>query len=307
MPAQAQAKLAGMRAAIVDFGSCARPTYPKDALRHERTGTVDLRFLVAADGKVKEAKVTSSSGHADLDEAALSALEKCLFKPGTVDGQAQESWTNVKYVWTLEPAATSKAISNATTLPPGTTAAKVDFNTCDRPIYPKDALRHERTGVVRLNFTIGVDGSVKNADVRRSSGHTDLDEAALTALSKCRFKPGMKDGQPIESTTNVQYVWTLESGTADRQAKINFQTCTMPTYPAKALAEKRSGTVILKFLVDEDGRAENNELVRTSGSPDLDRVATDAFDKCRFIPAVKAGKPVKDSATVYYTWTLPPQ
>jgi protein TonB len=79
----------------------------------------------------------------------------------------------------------------------------------------------------------------------------------------------------------------------------------MPAYPASALAEKRSGTVVLSYYVDEEGRAEKNLLVRTSGHADLDKAATDAFDKCRFTTAVKDGQRVKGWATVYYTWTLP--
>ncbi|NRR30112.1 TonB family protein [Oxalobacteraceae bacterium] len=89
-------------------------------------------------------------------------------------------------------------------------AAVVDMSTCAKPEYPKSSLRNEETGTVNLQFLIGVDGHVVKADVVKSSGFRDLDRAAVAALSKCRFKPGMVDGKPEQSVAPVQYVWTLD-------------------------------------------------------------------------------------------------
>jgi len=93
---------------------------------------------------------------------------------------------------------------------PAKTPAVVDFNTCAKPEYPKSSLRNEETGTSTILFQIAADGSVKGASVQKSSGFRDLDRAALTALSKCKFKPGTENGQPVESQQPVQYVWTLE-------------------------------------------------------------------------------------------------
>jgi protein TonB len=93
---------------------------------------------------------------------------------------------------------------------PARTPAVVDFNTCEKPEYPKSSLRNEETGTSTILFQIAADGSVKGASVQKSSGFRDLDRAAMTALSKCRFKPGTENGQPVESQQPVQYVWTLE-------------------------------------------------------------------------------------------------
>ncbi len=54
-------------AAVTDFNTCAKPEWPKASLRNEETG-----------------------------------ITKCRFKPGTVDGKPEQSWTQVSYVWTLE-------------------------------------------------------------------------------------------------------------------------------------------------------------------------------------------------------------
>ena len=89
------------RAAVVDFNTCAKPDWPQAALADKRTGTVQLNFLVGTDGKVKESKVSRSSGHPDLDEAARTGIEKCQFHPAIKGGNAIEKWQTMQYVWTL--------------------------------------------------------------------------------------------------------------------------------------------------------------------------------------------------------------
>ena len=89
-------------AAVVDSSACSKPEYPPKSLRNEETGTVTLQFLIGLDGRVVESKVDKSSGYRDLDIAARNALSLCKFKPGTVDGKPEQSWTKMQYVWKLE-------------------------------------------------------------------------------------------------------------------------------------------------------------------------------------------------------------
>lgn len=88
--------------------------------------------------------------------------------------------------------------------------AVIDFGTCAKPAWPEGAVAAKRTGRVQLNFQVGSDGAVIDSKVDRSSGHPDLDEAARTGISKCRFKPAIKAGKPVEVWQKVQYVWVLE-------------------------------------------------------------------------------------------------
>lgn len=90
------------RRPIADFNTCAKPVYPKADLREEHQGTVTLRFLVSAEGKVVESQVAKSSGYAGLDEAARTAIATCHFMPALKDGEPVEEWTPVQYVWTLK-------------------------------------------------------------------------------------------------------------------------------------------------------------------------------------------------------------
>lgn len=75
--------------------------YPKASLMNEEEGAVSLSFLVSADGNVLDSKIEKTSGHKNLDKAAVKSLSACKFKPGTKDGAPAQTWTKLDYVWKL--------------------------------------------------------------------------------------------------------------------------------------------------------------------------------------------------------------
>jgi protein TonB len=95
----AQVKIAPVINAAVN---CPKPEYPSSSRRNEEEGTVQLRFLIGTDGRVLESQLEKSSGFTRLDEAARIALSRCQFKPGTLNGKAEQSWASMKYTWRLE-------------------------------------------------------------------------------------------------------------------------------------------------------------------------------------------------------------
>lgn len=88
--------------------------------------------------------------------------------------------------------------------------ALIDFRSCAKPQYPAESIRQQHTGAVSIEFDLDAEGMVAGSRVIRSSGHPLLDEAAQTALEKCRFSPATKYGSPVSSAALVQYVWVLE-------------------------------------------------------------------------------------------------
>ena len=89
-------------------------------------------------------------------------------------------------------------------------APQADFNSCKKPEWPVAALAAERTGTVTLGFKISTDGKSMASRIVRSSGHHDLDQAARSGIEQCRFRPGTRDGKPVEAWMKMQYVWTLQ-------------------------------------------------------------------------------------------------
>ena len=81
--------------------SCEKPPYPPASERNEESGTVTVKFLIDVDGRAIKSEIVRSSGHKRLDEAARAGLSLCRFKPGTVDGKPEQSWSQIDYVWKL--------------------------------------------------------------------------------------------------------------------------------------------------------------------------------------------------------------
>lgn len=58
-----------------------------------------------------------------------------------------------------------------------------------KPTYPSSARRAGHQGTVTVSFTVSSSGSVTSVRVSRSSGHSSLDNAAISAVRRWRFKP----------------------------------------------------------------------------------------------------------------------
>ncbi|HPF08945.1 MAG TPA: energy transducer TonB [Candidatus Cloacimonadota bacterium] len=76
------------------------------------------------------------------------------------------------------------------------------------PVYPEFARKNGIQGTVVLEVEVLKDGSVRNIHVKRSvSG--GLDEAAIEAVRKVRFKPGRSSGQPVDVLLIMPVEFTL--------------------------------------------------------------------------------------------------
>lgn len=81
-----------------------KPRYPDSARRERREGKVRLRIEVLASGRVGEVAVSLSSGHADLDRAAIDALRRSRFRPAMRNGAAVDGVLEQEVVFNLEEA-----------------------------------------------------------------------------------------------------------------------------------------------------------------------------------------------------------
>lgn len=88
--------------AVAEFSTCAKPVWPKESLRKEEQGAVQLAFLIGVDGNVRDTRIEKSSGYPLLDQAAQDGLSLCKFKPATENGQPVETWTKMQYVWKMD-------------------------------------------------------------------------------------------------------------------------------------------------------------------------------------------------------------
>lgn len=87
-------------------------------------------------------------------------------------------------------------------------------------------------------------------------------------------------------------------------AVVSAQSCEKPAYPAASRRAEEEGTVVLRFLVDVDGRVIDSQVDASSGFKRLDEAARLALARCQFKPATTDGKPEQSWASMKYTWRL---
>lgn len=73
------------------------------------------------------------------------------------------------------------------------------------PEYPADALRNGERGSVVVMIQVGTDGLPVTAVIERSSRSRALDQAALAAARRWRFRPALANGQPVEARVRVPF------------------------------------------------------------------------------------------------------
>jgi periplasmic protein TonB len=78
------------------------------------------------------------------------------------------------------------------------------------PVYPPDAVRRAEQGAVILLIHVSPEGLASGVDVLESSGHAVLDRAARDAVAAWRFRPAVKDGQPIPFDMPMRVTFQLE-------------------------------------------------------------------------------------------------
>ena len=77
------------------------------------------------------------------------------------------------------------------------------------PEYPARARRARQQGTVVLALFINELGGLDKVELVQSSGHAALDEAALAAEKKSRFRPAYHGNQPVPSRAEVPYHFKL--------------------------------------------------------------------------------------------------
>jgi protein TonB len=75
--------------------------------------------------------------------------------------------------------------------------------------YPDEARRAGIEGTVTLSITIDSEGRVVKAVVIKGLGY-GLDEAARDALLRFRFKPAIKNGEPVSTEMKYSYTFLLD-------------------------------------------------------------------------------------------------
>lgn len=160
-----------------------------------------------------------------------------------------------------------------------------------RPQYPYEARRANITGSGIV--TIEVDpatGRVKNAYMDPSTGSVILDNAALFALRRWRFKPGKvtRARLPITFTMGGLPVYEyrvkqkpMDEVLAHFLGKGVVLKGPVPAYPRVPPWTEKHGAGVYELHVQKDGTVPVVKVRKSSGDPTFDRIAIDTLSKWR--------------------------
>ncbi len=84
----------------------------------------------------------------------------------------------------------------------------------------------------------------------------------------------------------------------------NFNNCAKPEWPRESLRRSETGTVTLKFLIDEQGKVIDAIVRRSSGHQALDQAALKGISRCQFNPSLRDGQARRAWTSMQYVWTL---
>jgi TonB family protein len=80
-----------------------------------------------------------------------------------------------------------------------------------RPTYPVDMIRAGVNGEVQVSFVTDTDGAVRNVKAEKSS-RSEFEAAAIEALEKWKFSPGMKGGNKVNVRLSVPIIFKINDG-----------------------------------------------------------------------------------------------
>jgi protein TonB len=93
----------------------------------------------------------------------------------------------------------------------GSVRSKVRAGNNPRPEYPRAAREAGWEGTVVLQVLVLPDGRAGSVTLYKTSGHSILDEAALSAVKGWRFFPAMDGNFPIQSAVRLPIRFDLKA------------------------------------------------------------------------------------------------
>jgi len=201
-----------------DFGGASAPTLNVPVEKVQTGGFGDPNGI-KPDGKSARL-VAASTGAFDQPTGAgngngtggAKGLKGTIASAGFGSGIAQPGFGNGRTNGQVQAAAfgssevaqntRKRALDNG----PATTPVEILYK--PNPVYTDEARQLQLQGEVLLEVSFGADGKLQVNRVVRGLGH-GLDEAAIAATNKIKFKPALRSGLAVDSTSIVHVTFQL--------------------------------------------------------------------------------------------------
>jgi TonB family protein len=206
-----------------EFGSSATPTVNAPIQKVQTGGFGDPEGL-KGEGKPNAHLVAASTGSFDLPPGpgngngagGAKGIKGTIASAGFGNGIAQagqgDGRSNGRGATVQTAGFSSQQFSQGSGRPQqaesGPATTPVEIISKPNPVYTEEARQLRLQGEVLLEVSFGANGQLHVNRVVRGLGH-GLDEAAISAANKMRFKPAQHYNQPIDSTAIVHVVFQL--------------------------------------------------------------------------------------------------
>lgn len=198
------------------------PKYTKQAKRARLEGACILLSTINRQGVVENIQVLKRLG-IGLDENAIAAARNFRFQPATLNDQPVPVHMEIKFFFSIIPENNSSkdqfvvthqigAGVEAPKIHPDGTYEATEGVTPPKLIkyvaaeYPDLARQIDLEGICVITMTVNKEGIPENVHVTKSL-EKGLDNSALNAVRKYRFRPAMFAGKPlpVRLTVEVQF------------------------------------------------------------------------------------------------------
>ncbi|HRJ19315.1 MAG TPA: TonB family protein [Bryobacteraceae bacterium] len=186
------------------------PVYPAEVKAAGIEGVVILEAVIAKDGAVQSVERVNKLVDDRLADAAIEAVKQWKYQPTLLNGEPVEVKTQIDVNFTLaeqeEAARPGAAQGGAFRIGGGVSAPQPIFKV--EPEYSEEARAAGFQGRVMLSTVIDAEGTPTQIKVVRPLG-MGLDEKAIEALAKWKFRPATKEGKPVAVISNVEMSFRL--------------------------------------------------------------------------------------------------
>jgi TonB family protein len=170
------------------------PTAP---LYADVEGSVTLEASVDVQGNISVLRVVKGLT-SELDQRAIDEAASWKFSPALKDGVPVSAITQIEVDFKLPP----ERLRPGGNVRPPTVISRVE------PQYSDEARQAHYQGTVVLEALIRKDGTVDILRVVHAAGY-GLDANAIAALKQWVFKPGTKNGNPVDVALNIEVNFNL--------------------------------------------------------------------------------------------------
>jgi TonB family protein len=179
--------------------------------------------------------------------------------------------------------------------------------------------RTREIGRCQVMVWVTDDGLVRAAQVVKSTGYIELDNACLKSALGKKIEPGRVGGRPVDQWVTIPIIWEAKGSLAGKPAKApdrpdppipalaRDQALQLrpPYYPQGALTRREQGDCVVHAEVSANGEVQRLSLTQSTDSAQLDETCLDAIHAAHFSPAEHDRKAVSATTDIALHWQLP--